>query len=355
MSIWYVTEERVMRSVESTHTAKAKALIRNCIAAGSQAVEGLLHRRFYPERRTVRIDYPNYQYAPAWQLWLESNEIISVESLTSGGVTIAANDQMLRRSDDLREPPYDQIQMDLSSAAVLQAGATWQEAIEILGIFGGDRDTDTSYVDGALSGTVNTLMQTLTLVPSSGTLEVGVGSLIMMESERMIVRDRRMTDTGVNTSAGLNDLQSDRTLAVTNGSLFAIGETILVNAERMEITDIAGNNLIVDRATDGTALADHSSGVDVYALRTCIVERGALGSTAASHTDATFSTHRYPPLVEELAEAETLVLIEQKRASYARVIGSGANAKESGGQGLNDVRQLAKAKHGRECVRAEAI
>ena len=58
---------------------------------------------------------------------------------------------------------------------------------------------------------------------------------------------------------------------------------------------------------------------------------------------------------DRLAEAEALVLIEQKRASYARVIGTGANAKESGGQGLNDLRQLVKSKHGRDCVRAEAI
>lgn len=355
MSIWYVTEERIMRSVETTHTAKAKALIRPLIGAGSQAVEGLCKRRFYPERRTVKIDYPNFQYAPAWQLWLESNEIISIESLSSGGVTIAANDRMLRRSDDLREPPYDQIQVDLASAAVFQAGETWQEAVEILGVFGGDRDTDTSYVDGQLSGTINTSVTSITLIPSSGTLEVGVGSLLMMESERMIVRDRRMADTGVNTTAILNDRQNDRTLAVGNGALFVVGETILVDAERMSITDIAGNNLIVDRAFDGTALADHSSGVDVYALRTHIVQRGALGSTAAGHTDATFSTHRYPPLVETLAEAETLVLIEQARASYARVIGSGANAKESGGQGLNDIRMSAKMKHGRDCVRADAI
>lgn len=355
MSIWYVTEERIMRSVETTHTAKAKALIRPLIAAGSQAVEGLCKRRFYPERRTVKIDYPNYQLAPAWTLWLESNEIISLETLTSGGVTIAANDSMLRRSDDLREPPYDQIQMDLSSAAVLQAGPTWQEAIEILGVFGGDRDTDMSYVDGALSGSINTSVTSITLVPSAGTLEVGVGSLLMMESERMIVRDRQMADTTVNTSGTLTDLQSARLLPVTNGALFAVGETILIDAERMDITDIAGNNLIVDRATDGTSLATHGSGVDVYALRTCIVQRGALGSTAATHNGNTFSIHRYPPLVETLAEAETLVLIEQARASYARVIGSGANAKESGGQGLNDIRMSTKAKHGRDCVRADAI
>lgn len=343
MGIWYATEEQICRSLEIMHTAKASALIRRKLEASSRAVEGQLLRRFYPERRTVRIDYPNYQYAPAWQLWLDSmNEIISIETLSSGGTSIAADDRMLRRADDLREPPYQWIEIDTSSNAAFTSGDTWQEAIEVVGLFGSTQDTDTSYVDGELEGAINTSVTSITLIPSSGSYEVGVGSIILMESERMVVRDRRMADTTINTTTTLDDMQNAETLGVGSGSAFAIGETILVNSERMYIHDIAGNNLIVERAYDGTTLAEHASGQDVYARRTFIVQRGALGSTAASHSDAvTFSVHRFPGLVNELCEAECLNMIEQAASGWARVIGGGENARETGGQGLNDIRAQA--------------
>lgn len=357
MGIWYATREQIARSLEIMHTAKANALIDRKLEAASRAVEGLLRRRFYPERRTVRIDYPNYQYAPAWQVWFDStNELISLSTLSVGGVSIDGADNMLllRRGDDLAEPPYSSIELDLSSNVVFAAGLTPQQSIVVTGLFGWN-DTDSSYVDGELEGAINASVTSVVLIPSSGNYNVGVGSILLMGTERMVIRDRRMSDTTINTTSTLDDLQSSQTLGVGSGSAFAVGETILVEAERMYITDIAGNNLIVERAYDGTALAEHASGLDVYALRTFTVQRGALGSTAATHSDAdTFAVHRFPGLVNELCEAECLNMIEQSSSAYARVIGGGESAKESGGSGLNDIRVLACQTYGSQ-IRAGAI
>ena len=55
---------------------------------------------------------------------------------------------------------------------------------------------------------------------------------------------------------GLTDRANAETVPVTNGAAIAVGETILIDAERMLTVDIAGNNLIVKRGFDGSTLAE---------------------------------------------------------------------------------------------------
>ena len=129
-----------------------------------------------------------------------------------------------------------------------------------------------------------------------------------------------------------------------------MGETILIGSERMRIDDIAGNNLIVTRAWDGTALAAHSlgAGSPLYGLRTFTIARGVLGSTAAAHTSADpVYAHEFPALINELTIAEAIVMIEQAASGYARVIGAGPNAREATGKGLDDIREQAMQAYGR--------
>lgn len=354
MGIWYATREAVALSLEATNKVASTRLIDRRLEASSRAVEGILKRRFYPERRTVYVDWPNYQYAYPWRLWLEGNEIISLETLTAGGVSISPSNVMLRRGDEIDEPPYDSIELDQSSAAVFQSGQTDQRAIAITGLFG-DKDTDTSIPTALVGGNINSSVTTLVLNPASGIYDVGVGSVVLIGTERVVITDRRMSDTAVNTAGTLDDLQSAQVLAVDNGSAFAVGETILVEAERMSIEDIAGNNLIVTRAVDGTTLATHASGLDVYAARTFTVKRGALGSTAASHnTSDNAYAHVFPGLVEELTVAICSVLIEQNAAGYTAEMGTGGSRTDTPGVGLPSLIAAAREAHGR-LSRSDAI
>lgn len=347
MGIWYATREQVKLSLEVAHSSRANAVIDRCIEAGSRSVESQLRRRFYPERKTITFDWPNYQYASPWILWLDSNEIISLETLTAGGTAIEAADYFLRRSDDIDEPPYDQIQIDLASSAAFQSGTTHQRAISGVGLTGWN-DTATSIVHATLGGNINSSVTTLVLNPSSGVYPVGVGSIMLIGTERIILTERRMSDTAQNLQSTMTAQKSDTIVDVTDGTAFAIDEVILLGSERMRIADIAGNNLIVERAYDGTALTAHSAAEDVYAARTFTAIRGALGSTAASHTAADSAyMHMFPGLVNELAIAESVVLLEQNSAAYARVVGSGASARESVGQGLMDIRARAIEAYGR--------
>lgn len=355
MGIWYATREEVASSLEVGVNAYASALMDAKIEAASRSLEGLLHRRFYPERKTVSFDWPNYSGSPTWELDLGSNELISVETFTSGGTVIPSTDFFLRRSDDKDEPPYTRIEIDLDSSAALSAGPTWQRSAVILGLYG-DTDTATDLPSAALGVSVSSSATTWTVNPSSGLYRVGVGALMLIGTERVILRERAMADTTVNTAGVLANNKADRILAVTDGTQFVKGETILVDAERMEINDIAGNNLIVARAHDTSTLDDHASGVDVYALRQFTVERHALGTSAAAHTagDLLYK-HDFPGLVNELCTAEAVVLLEQNASGYARTVGTGTVQRESVGQGLLDLRARTIDMHGRNQVRSEAV
>lgn len=345
--IWYATIEQVKSSLDVALTSRDNWIVAQKLDATTDVVHGLLHKRFYPERKTVTFDWPNRQYAYSWQLWLGDNELISIESMTSGGVTIPADDRFLRRTDDKDEPPYNLVEIDLDSASALQSGNTPQRSISILGLYG-EKDTDTSLPSGSLGGNINSSVTSLVINPSGGRYTVGIGSIVLIGTERLILTERSMSDTGQNLATAMTDHQSDTVLDVADASGFAINEIVALSPERMRITDIIGNNLIVDRGWDGTVLSEHTAPKDVYALRTFTAKRGQLGSTAASHsTSDPVYAHEFG-LVNELAIAEATVLCEQATAGYARVVGAGANARESGGQGLNDVRERAVMAYGRK-------
>ena len=88
MEPWYCTREEVKASPDYKHTARNNSQIDQKISAGARSMEGYLLRRFYPEIRTVTWTWPRKDSAPANQLWLGPNEIISLTKLTAGGTAI---------------------------------------------------------------------------------------------------------------------------------------------------------------------------------------------------------------------------------------------------------------------------
>lgn len=353
MDVMYASRDRILRSLEVLNSAYAGQKIDETIKASSRSVEGFLHRRFYPELRTIYRDWPNNYLAPAWEMPLWDQELISLTTVESGGVNITAN-CILRRGDDLAEPPYSTLVVDLSSNASFSAGTTFQRSMQITGLFGYN-DTDTTLAGAALSGGINSSVTAITLVPSSGLLTAETGSLLKIDSERMIVLRRNMATTGATTSSSMLASAGATTFTTASASSLVIGETILIDGERMRVNDIAGSTIIVTRAWDGTPLTAHSSGVTIYGLRSLTVRRGVLGSTAASHLDAAaVYVHEFPSLVAELTAAETIVSLQQNAAAYARTIGSGAGTREAAGLGLDDLRERAWRAYGRK-TRSAAV
>ncbi|MFC8515481.1 hypothetical protein [Streptomyces sp. NPDC057257] len=343
---FYATREEIKAELDVKETARSNTRIDRALADATDAVNGLTHRIFYPTLTTRRFDWPPRSGATPWILRLNSNEIISLSSLTSGTVTIPADDYLLRRADDLDEPPYTRIELNLDTNASFGQGDTYQQDIAATGLFGYRNDETT------LGATVEALDATETGidVDAATAAAAGVGSLLRIDSERVIVRERAQLDTGQTLGGtGLTNLNNNVTVTVQSGAAFAVGETILIDGERMRVDDIAGNTLVVTRAWDGSGIAAHSVGAVIYAPRSLTVVRGVLGTTAATHTSGS-AVYRWDPPgpVRQLCVAEALTDLLQGRSGYARTAGSGENERETSGKGLADLRDRVYTSHGRK-------
>jgi hypothetical protein len=344
----YATRESVKGALDAAETARNDAQVDRAIETASHNVEALLHRRFYPQTATRYFPWPPLQRSRSWRLWLDADELISVTALVAGGTTIASTDYFLEPANS--GPPYTSVEIDLGSSAAFQPAATGthQRAIAITGVFGHSADeapagTLAEALDGSETG-----------VDVSDSSLIGVGSIIKVDSERMIVTARTMLDTGQNSSA-LDAASSGVTITGVTAGTIAVGEVLLVDSERLLVVDVAGTTLTVKRAWDGTVLAAHSNGADLYALRTLTVERGALGTTAATHSTSTAITkHVVPAMVRDLTIAEAINQLQQETSGYARIIGEGETAREGTGRSLYDLRKDTVAAYGRK-ARTRAV
>lgn len=338
----YVTREATKTALDVAETARSNSRVDRAIETATTTVDGFLRRRFSPVVATRYFGWPSDAYRTPWRLWLDADEIISLTSLTSGGVTIPQGAYFLEPIND--GPPYRSIEINLAGSSALTAGQTHQRAIIAAGLFGYRDDTRPA---GTI---VEDLDASETAVDVSTAAGIGVGDLLKVDSERMLVTERTMVTTGQTLQTPLAASASAVTVAVTTGSAYTADEVLLLDSERMLVTDVAGNNLTVKRAWDGSVLATHT-GSTIYAPRTLTVVRGAAGTTAASHTNSTVLTaHVPPPLTRDLALAYALNQLLQEGAGYARVAGSGDNQRELTGRGIGAIEADAMERHGRQLL-----
>ncbi|MEU1372985.1 hypothetical protein ABZ442_04885 [Streptomyces triculaminicus] len=350
MGVWYATREDVKEALDFKETARSNGRIDRALEAASRSVEGQLHRRFYPQTATRYWDWPNEQGARPWRLWLDDSELISVTALASGGTAIGASSYNLEPNRS--GPPYSRIEIKLSTSSAFGGGSTHQRDITVTGLWGYRNDeTFVADVDEAMT----TPETDLDVTTSAG---IGVGSVLRIGSERVLVTGKTMKDTGVDIAVGDSLAASAADVSITMSTLTgapAVDEVILIDSERMLVVDVAGSVLTVKRAWDGSALATHSAGADIYAPRTLTVTRGALGTTAAAMS-AGDDVYRWdvPGPVRELTIAEALTSLLQGQSGYARVVGSGEAQREASGRGLADLRAAVYTSHGRK-ARTRAV
>lgn len=352
MTLWaqglaYASVEQLAVATDTKFTARMDSQLRNALEAGANTLEAQLHRRFAPWTGTRYFDFPTRDYSPSWKLALGRNEIVSASSVVAAGTTIASTDYFLRRYDDLDEAPYGRIEIDLASSAAFAAGDTTQRQLAITGVWDWPAN---DVAAGTITADITTT--TATTIAVSNSAAVGVGNALRIDSERLIVTGKAMVDTGQNASV-LSASENDVSITgITNGSIH-VGEVILIDSERMLVVEVAGTTLTVRRKWDGPVLAAHLVNADIYAPRTLTVTRGALGTTAATHSSAAAVwRHDAPALIQELNIAEALTTMGQRLASYAREVGSGENARESSGRGLKQIREDAYTAFGRKARKA---
>lgn len=348
--VFYVTREEVQDAFDVREAAHRSAQIDSAIAGASDDIDGWLNRHKHglaPRTATRYFDWPSRNFSASWRIWFDENELISATSITAGTTVIASGDYFLEPVNS--GPPYTYVELDLSSTASFTNSGTHQRAVAIVGKWG---INDDQLPAGALA---EALDGSETAVDVTDASLVGVGSVLLVEDERMLVTGRSALTTTQVLGSAMNALKNDQTVDVVDGTLLHVGETLLIDSERMKITDITGNNATVIRAYDGSTLASHLLGATIYAYRTLTVERGALGSTAATHSTATAVTKwDVPALVHDLAKAEAMTRLEQEFSAYAaRVYSDEAERDSSGtevvaGRGLTDLRKSCARRYKRK-------
>ena len=341
---WYTTRERVMRAADVKASAYLSSEIDAAIDASSTAVDNLCNRGddtrpgFAPWVGSLTVDWPVPNNDNAYRYYLNQNALNSVTSVVSGGTTITAD--VILRPD--YGPPYTMLDVDRGSSSLFTfTTGSGQRSLVITGTWGwlGEDKTSSAWTLGAD-------LTTTTATTARLNAPIGVGSIVLIGTERLTVTDRAWADSGQNGT--LTSSLNAQTLAVSDGTAFLAGEELILDAERVLIRDITGNNLLVQRAVSGSTLAAHTN-ADIYWARSCTVERGALGTTAATHTSGdAVSIYSPPPQIEQLTVAYALDQRQQEASNYARTVGQGEGQRNASGAGLAILENRVVQQYGRQ-------
>lgn len=320
----YATVEQLQAATDFKTTAYETDRLRRHLRAASRKIEDRLLRHFYPLTEARTYISPSFHVpktATSSGFFLNS-DLLSLTSVVADGDTLTLADVELWPKP--WGPPYSWI------------GATGSEIV-VTGVWGYTEDTEPA---GALAEELDASETDVDVTDSSA---MGIGDLLLVGSERMIVEARTHIDTTQNLGVDLAANVADNSVNVGSGSAFTVGEEILIGSERMLIVDISGNLATVKREWNGSTLAAHTSPADIYAPRRLTVEREAVGTTAAGHSNgASISRHVPPDQITELCLAEALVEYAQQTSGYGRTVGSGDNQREARGVGLADARKHAR-------------
>lgn len=350
MGAWYTTRERFMRAADVKAVAYATTEIDATIEAASRDVDRLCRRGddtrpgLAPWTGSLTFDWPVRGNDGSFRFWLNAHKLISKTTVVSGGTTIT--DDVLLWPPEFG-PPYHALDIDRSTDSVLAEGeGTGQRSLVVTGLWG-HTNVERTLSTWTIGSSPNSSTTSITI-----NAPIGVGNIVRIDSERVIITERAFTTSGQ--TGTLTSSVSAQSLAVSDGTAFFAGETLLIESERVLVQDISGNTLIVKRAVDGTTLAAHTGATIMYA-RACTVERGALGTTAASHTSGTqIHVWQPPPLAEQLTIAYALDAREQERAAYARTIGTAENQRAAGRGGIKSLEARVEEAFGRP-VRMAAV
>ncbi len=344
----YATREAVASGLDTAVTSLSNAQIDAVIASASRAIDGDMRRVFYPTVATRYFDWLDHQFSYTWRLWLDDNELTAPPTaVVAGGVDITAGIIARNFSGDDR-PPYRALETDLSRNVAFNAGFTFQKAVAVTGVFGYQISENAAGQLGAAITT--TVAPTVTI---ADTVNIGVGSLLRVDSERMQVTGRAWgVQADTLGTGGLTQTQSANLVPVTTPAQFQPGESILIDGEQMSVTDIAGTNLIVRRAAFGTPLAAHTAGAAIYRSTVMTVARGVGGTAAATHSNgAPVLAFAYPDLISDLCVAEAMIRLGGRRSGYVNVITRGEVTKIGTSiSGIDELRAQARQAYRRKIL-----
>lgn len=329
MSVAYASRDDVALATDSSFGFRDTRRIDRAVLAASRRVDRLCKRRFFPElgsRTFIVDDWP----VSSW-LDLAQHDLVSVTSMVDADGSVGASEYTLRPVNAAAVgEPYVEIEFDsVPSTSVTVTGLWgWPESLEA-------------------KATLAANITTTTATTFTSTLDnIGVGMAVKIDDEYMHVTGNNFVDSGDNLAATLNaNSVTDVELTLTG---YTVGEVLLIDTEQMRVEAVKTSTIVVERAVNGTVIASHNSGTDIYVNRSYTVTRGVLGSTAATHASgATVYQVNAPSLVRDLTVAYAVDTLLQERSGYARETGSGDSKREALTPGLRALERDVREAFGR--------
>lgn len=338
---WYTTREAVKAAIGVGGAAIDK-VIDTYIEAASSDIELEFLRYFIPQTLTRTFRWPQRSSAgrDLTVLRFPDEDLIAITTLQtkaqdSSPTTVSSADYFTEPNN--LGPPYNRVEIDLSSTSAYESGATPQRSISVAGRWGYREDTRAA---GALA---EALDSSETEVQVSDASKIDVGDTLLVESEAMFVSERAPLTTGTTLNDTLTADMDDVTVTLASGAAAKQGEVLLLDSEKMLIEAITGNDLTVKRAYDGSRLAAHSSGITVYAYRSLTVVRSVNGTTAATHADTTaISKYAPPAVISDLCKAMAIAHLKQGESGWTGQISGGEGAVQVRMVDLHFLRERAK-------------
>lgn len=379
MSIYrvaYCNRYEPMRALDFAPGVDVISAVDRALTDVAENIDGNLHRVFYPSDDTRFRDWPSQggtgggQYADPWRYWLDEDDMVCLNSLVSGGVTIGLDQVFPQPWDNPRKgrPYFTRIELDRATNAQFGNNSqTPQNNIAMGATWGYGADADPA---GQLAADVGTGDDTVTVTNGA---KAGPGDLVVLGygrgdaplpsaagnhagdiqpyvGERVLITGVAAVATGLTQSgAGVtSDLDNDQQLQWAGSGALNPGEMITLDSEDMLVEKIVGGVATVRRAFNGSTLATHSGAV-IWAWRQWEVLRAQLGTTAVTASaGAAVNRHRVPSQVRSLAIAEVENQLLQEGSGYARTVGSGESAHAAPGVGLADKWAECRTRHGRK-------
>jgi len=273
-------------------------------------------------------------------------DLLSVSTLqtkaqNSSPTTISSSDYFLEpvNAEVDGTSRYNRIEIDESSTAAYESGDTPQRSISVAGSWGWGNTTSSA---GSVDDSGGISSSDTTLIVSDASL-IAVGDTLLIDSEQIFISNRDFAaKDSILLNMGSNLAATNATITVTIDGSHGIvaGEIIRIDSEQMYVISVSTNDLTVIRAFDGSVLASHNDDAAIHVNRTLTIERGVNGTTAASHSDSA-SISKYSPDADIVrwCLAEALATWHQEHSGWGRSIGTGDGATELDGRELSQLRQ----------------
>jgi hypothetical protein len=149
----------------------------------SRSFERDTQRRFYPVVGTNLYRWPPYQIGATWSLYVEEDllSVTLLQTAVSGQNALPITISNYFLEPQPFGPPYNRIEIDISSTDAYQSGPTPQRSVSVTGLWGYTNATVSAGTETGLTTTGVT-----TLVPSIPSL-IDTGDVLLVDSEAMYV------------------------------------------------------------------------------------------------------------------------------------------------------------------------